>query len=64
MPEATWTVVDCGCRFRRNEERFEIQPCRPACHTFVFTQEESARQGKPIRYEYRDIELAQDEEEA
>lgn len=54
MAAEPWTVAPCGCRFRREispvgERAFMIKPCHPTCETYIFAQQETRRQGKPIR---------------
>lgn len=51
MNQTTWHRYPCGCMDRVNGERYEFRPHANACAIYVFAQQESARQGHPIRFE-------------
>lgn len=42
------TILDDGRR------AYLIKPCRPDCEFYIFAQEETVRQGKPIQFR-RDV---------
>lgn len=43
-------TLPCGCRMGRDEEAdaFVFMPHAKSCEYYIYVQEESARQGKPL----------------